>query len=293
MFTPGREFKNPLPIQKDQRENPFRKKKDLNKERNFTRNDDNTRCTGVNVCGNCGIQGHPQWKCNKPLSSYGIIVVKRSDNAANTFNNFKVALITRKDSYDYMTLIKNIDVDSLFFEKIAKGITLNEKQKILTRTFQEMWDELYGHTRFKNSKKLFNMSKERFEKYNIRTIVYNTPDNDLKEIKDWSIPKGKPIKGEQWKNCALRELKEETNISSDDLLTISDEPIYHLRTGSDGRSYLGVYFIAIAKNSDITLNPQYTEVERVSWKSIKYLKEISGFPYKDFKKNVLDLLQLS
>lgn len=286
MFTPGRGFKKPSPIHKDNRNNPFRKNKSPSSRRN-SNDKPQQKSTNKGVCNNCGIQGHPVWKCDKPLSSYGIIVVRDKCTGDVRDKSHELVMITRKDSYEYMTLIKNVDVNVESFTSIAKGITLLEKQKILTHTFQEMWTELYGHTHYKNSKKLFNISKERFEKYKIRSIVYSIKDTELKETPEWSIPKGKPHNMESWKDCALRELHEETNISSSQISILDIPPLYHLKTGSDGKTYLGVYYIAMCNNSDnnsdITFKPQLSEIQNIEWKPIKYLKEIQGFPYKELK----------
>lgn len=302
MFTPGRSFKQHSPVNKHvKKDNSFRQKR--HKSERGTKSpicttgsitpDNQQSTTRLNIssalpsCTNCGIQGHLNHKCTQPLSSYGVVVVKGND-----LLDCKVAMIMRQDSYDYQSLIKNVGIDQTLIKDIARGITKTEKQKLLTKSFKDMWDELYGHTRWavdsktsNNRNKVFNMSKDRFDLLNIRSIVYDLNIDALSNEPDWSIPKGKLKNQESWLTCALRELKEEININKHDLKYIDDTPIYHLRTGSDGRSYLTVYYIAILKDGiEVVFKPQYTEIKAVEWKSISDVKtNMKYFPIKEFK----------
>ena len=291
VFTPGRDFKKPSPLKyKSKPENPFRKNKSPRqnkfpvKKSNSSQNY-NSAYPRQNICTNCGVQGHPSWKCDQPMSSYGVILL-RGDN----IDELETVMIMRKDSYDYLTLIKNIDVNPDLLKDIAKGITKLEKQKILTKTFQEMWNELYGHTKYANHKKIYGQCKERFETLGIRSIVYELKDEDLKEYPSWSIPKGKPKFKEPWMDCAFRELYEETGIKRSCVNTVLQKPVYHLRTGSDGKSYIGVYYIALVNKEEsqrIEFKAQPTEVQSIGWKSLKILKKnMNNFPVSEIKKQL-------
>ena len=285
MFTPGRGFKNPSPVNRNNRpENPFRKSSPP-KKKSISPHTSHQSANyqphqRSDICKNCGVQGHPIWKCPQPLSSYGILLVRGTH-----LKDAEIAMIIRKDSYDYITLVKNIDIDPKLFPKIATGLTLLEKQKILTKTFQDMWIELFGHTKYAHNKKVYNLSKERFEKFNIRSIVYDIKDVELSSCVCWSLPKGKPLSRETGQECALRELKEEINVYSDQIKIIHKDPVYHLRNGSDGRSYLGVYYVClIDPNSEIEFKAQPTEIQAIEWKPLKFLKrDLHQFPYNETK----------
>ncbi len=289
IFTPGREFKKSSPLSyKTNPENPFRKNTPLqNKKYHIKNSNSNSSYIRKDICSNCGIQGHPVWKCDQPISSYGILLIR-----GKSIETIELVMIMRQDSYDYLTLIKNIDVDSTLLPSIAKGITKLEKQKILTKSFNEMWNDLYGHTKYANHKKIYNLCKERFETLRVRNIVYNLKDDELEQFPKWSVPKGKPKPNETWLDCAFRELKEETGIQRTEIKTVIDKPLYHLRTGSDGRSYIGVYYIAILNDKCIEFQAQSTEVQSIEWKTLKCLKDnMVNFPISEIKKHLNDYLK--
>lgn len=288
MFTPGRGSKAQsyhASLDKDHNENPFRTKK--HKKHTRTNSKINQKDSGI--CKNCGIQGHPVWKCQQPRTSYGLILFRGFD-----IEHIEIIMIKRKDSYSYLSLVKNVDIDNAQFNKIAQDITIKEKQKLLTKSFSDMWSELYSHTRYKNAKKVYYNSRDRFENHSIRSIVYNTNTDNLQESVSWSIPKGKLKGNETWKECALREVKEEINVSKHQIKTIDDTPIYHLKTGNDNRQYLNIYYIAhIDETANLNLKAQPTEIQTVEWKPLKCLKENINISIVEVKKRIHTLLRNS
>ena len=91
-------------------------------------------------CNNCGKQGHLFNHCKIPITSIGIIC----------FNKFqdvnKYLMICRKDSIGYIEFLRgkyplyNRD----YIQTLVDEMTLNEKEKLLSSTFDELWGELWG-----------------------------------------------------------------------------------------------------------------------------------------------------
>ena len=57
-----------------------------------------------NVCNNCGKQGHLFHQCKLPITSYGIILFKSSDQDQG--QGPKYLMIRRKDSFGYIDLLR-------------------------------------------------------------------------------------------------------------------------------------------------------------------------------------------
>ena len=59
----------------------------------------------LQFCNNCGKSGHVYHKCQKPITSIGIIVVKKV-NVDNINNKYKYLMICRKDSFGYIEFLR-------------------------------------------------------------------------------------------------------------------------------------------------------------------------------------------
>ena len=108
-----------------------------NKLSNFTRMNKNN----YQFCNNCGRNGHLFHACKKPITSSGIICIN-NDEKEN-----KYLLICRKDTLGYVDFIRgkyplyNKD----YIQNIIDEMTLDEKRKISTMSFNELWTDLWGN----------------------------------------------------------------------------------------------------------------------------------------------------
>ena len=90
-------------------------------------------------CNNCGKLGHMSKECDKPITSYGVLLITSIDEIP------KIIMIQRKDSLCYIELIRgkyNIDDDDrlkLLFERIS----VEESKKIKTDNFKKLWNDLW------------------------------------------------------------------------------------------------------------------------------------------------------
>ena len=101
-------------------------------------------------------------------------------------------------------------------------MTIQEKNNLLTKSFDEIWKLLWGdfygtqyRTEEKNAKDKFNQIKEgihRFDDtfFNLETLIKNSNTNWIEP--EWGFPKGRRNYGETDLHCAIREFCEETGI---------------------------------------------------------------------------------
>ena len=79
------------------------------------------------VCNNCGKQGHLFHQCKLPITSYGIILFRKSESG------LQYLMIRRKDSFGYIDFLRgkyspyNIE----HIQNIVKQMSVFEKQQLL------------------------------------------------------------------------------------------------------------------------------------------------------------------
>ena len=92
-------------------------------------------------CNNCSKQGHQSHQCKMPIVSNGFIVFKRTPTAV------RYLLICRKDSLGYVDFIrgKYSLYNKNYILNMMTQMTVHEKNKLRTLTFDAIWKDLWGH----------------------------------------------------------------------------------------------------------------------------------------------------
>ena len=252
----------------------------------------------INICNNCGKQGHMFHQCKLPITSYGIIAFKSS------VEGIEYLMIRRKDSFGYIDFVRGKyslnNINQLL--TIINEMSLDEKQRILQCPFEMLWNQMWGdpnnlNNQYKNeelsSRKKFELLKEGIlvddKIINLNDIICmsNTSWNET----EWEFPKGRRNQKEKDLECALREFEEETGVKKTNLTVIENIlPFEEIFIGSNHKSYKHKYFLAYMNNfvyENIELNKfQPTEVSKLEWKSLdNCLKSIR--PYNLEKKELI------
>jgi 8-oxo-dGTP pyrophosphatase MutT (NUDIX family) len=249
----------------------------------------------INICNNCGKQGHMFHQCKLPITSYGIITFR------STSDGLQFLMIRRKDSFGYIDFIRGkyspYNLKQLL--NIIDEMSINEKKRILELPFDTLWLEMWGEIsiQFKSeetvSKKKFELLKEGItisdKVYTLKDII-GMSKTAWKET-EWEFPKGRRNQKEKDLDCALREFEEETGISRNKLVVVENIfPFEEIFIGSNHKSYKHKYFLALMDSSDSIIDPlnnfQITEVSKLEWKPIdKCLESIR--PYNLEKKELI------
>ena len=255
----------------------------------------------MNVCINCGKQGHMFHQCKLPIISYGVIVFRYSQE------ELQILMIRRKDSFGYIDFIrgKYSQYNLLQLMTIVDEMSIEEKNRILLLSFDLLWNNMWGdnnigHSQYKNeeiiSKKKFMALKEGImfddKLLTIKDIVEMSKTN-WKET-EWEFPKGRRNQKEKDLECALREFEEETGISKNNILIVDNVlPFEEIFIGSNHKSYKHKYFLAFMDNQHDKNNTiedlnnfQTTEVSKLEWKSIDKCLECIR-PYNLEKKQLI------
>jgi 8-oxo-dGTP pyrophosphatase MutT (NUDIX family) len=251
-----------------------------------------------NVCNNCGKQGHLFHQCKLPITSYGTILFKITDQ------EIKYLMIRRKDSFGYIDFLRgkyvlhNIEQIQNMFNEMSIG----ERDKIRTNNFEVLWKQMWGdilqNSQYKNeelsSQKKFDILKNGIQigsKYASLESLINECTTTWKET-EWEFPKGRRNFQEKDLDCAMREFEEETGINKKDLIVIENiVPFEEIFIGSNHKSYKHKYFLAFMNTKEedkiVSLhNYQQTEVSKMEWKSLEECLE-SIRPYNLEKKQLI------
>jgi 8-oxo-dGTP pyrophosphatase MutT (NUDIX family) len=249
-----------------------------------------------NVCNNCGKQGHLFHQCKLPITSYGIILFRRTEKG------LYFLMIRRKDSFGYIDFIrgKYLHHNIEHLQNIFNEMSVIEKENIKIHTFETLWANMWGITNIGNqfkseelsSQKKFDLLKTGLqingEFVSIDTLIASSTTN-WKET-EWEFPKGRRNFLEKDLDCALREFEEETGYLKNKIKVIENlMPFEEIFIGSNHKSYKHKYFLAFmdeTDNSNLLENYQATEVSKLDWKTLEECLE-SIRPYNLEKKQLI------
>ena len=247
----------------------------------------------MNICNNCGKSGHLFHQCKLPITSYGIIVFRSSTEG------LQFLMLRRKDSFGYIDFIrgKYSPYNIYQVQNMIDEMSIEEKQRLLTDTFDNLWKNMWCETsnnQYKNEK---HISSKKFEVI-LSGIQVDTETITLKDLIDksnthwieteWEFSKGRRNFKEKDLECALREFEEETGISQNKISIVENIlPFEEIFIGSNHKAYKHKYFLAYMTDIEDSLNNfQVSEVSKLEWKNMDQCLE-SIRPYNLEKKELI------
>jgi ADP-ribose pyrophosphatase YjhB (NUDIX family) len=248
-------------------------------------------------CNNCGKQGHLYNQCKTPITSNGVISYRINNNI------IEYLMIRRRHTLGYIDFMRgkySIN-DKFYIVNMINQMTLEEKHKLLTLSFEELWADIWGletvSTQYKTEE---NSSKEKL--LNLKTGINNSKQvytlHDLVQLSnkdymwgeaEWGFPKGRRNFKERDYDCAIREYCEETGYKKDHLNILQNiSPFEEIFSGSNYKSYKHKYFIGYIPYNKTSNIDKYekTEVSQMGWFNINdCLLKIRD--YNEEKKKIL------
>ena len=250
----------------------------------------------INLCNNCGKQGHLFHQCKLPITSYGIILFRKIKD------EIQYLMIRRKDSFGYIDFMrgKYSPYNIFQLQKIIDEMSILEKTRILADPFDQLWIQMWGETtnvQYKNeelsSSKKMDLIRNGViindENVTLKSIVENSK-TEWNET-EWEFPKGRRNNKEKDLECALREFEEETGINKNKINVVENIlPFEEIFIGTNHKSYKHKYFLAYMEEENEEMadleHYQVTEVSKIEWKTIdKCLESIR--PYNLEKKKLI------
>jgi 8-oxo-dGTP pyrophosphatase MutT (NUDIX family) len=167
-------------------------------------------------------------------------------------------------------------------------MTRSERRNIATRTFDDLWHDLWNADQGRNYQREYTEAKFKFDRlkrgYLLKDDAQPSPllthvdidhllsqsDTAFEET-EWGFPKGRRNINENDFTCAIREFKEETGIPQKNLYVIRNiKPYEEVFSGLNRVRYRHVYFLAMFIDGyDVRVDPsnstQIREVKSVGW----------------------------
>lgn len=281
-------------------------------------------------CVNCGEKGHVVKDCSGPITSFGIIafkIVKNEKEELHDKNSKLQEIISKENNNLYIPVNKNLypktkflmiqRKDTMGFTDFVRGkypeeysktlpiflneMTIKEKNNLLTKSFDEIWGDLWVNHDSKCFKNEYELAYKKFQKLNIKELIDNSPSSF--HYAELGFPKGRRNMKETNIACAEREFYEETGYDKSCYDFIKHYPTIHEEfRGTNGIKYRHIYYLVKMKEDvpppkiDYKNKIQTGEVQNIGW--LTYEECISVIrPYDVAKKNVLkkvygDLLEM-
>jgi len=93
-----------------------------------------------NFCNNCGKQGHLYHQCKRPITSIGIIALRKHQG------QIQFLMICRKNSLGFIDFMRGKYklYSPLHLNNLINEMTNAEKQSLLNNEFHILWQHLWG-----------------------------------------------------------------------------------------------------------------------------------------------------
>lgn len=261
----------------------------------------------IKYCNNCNQDGHNYKECSDPITSYGIICYRIVNS------EIEYLIIRRRFSFSYADFIRTLkprrsNSDIEYLTVLLERMTPYEHQMLKTKTFDELWDNLWLINKYKHEKdhlkckKIYNSLIDGKTSGNktiltLKTILekYHSKYDEA----EWGFPKGKRNTREHDLDCAKREFTEESGINYKDIeIYTSLLPLHEEYKSINEKKYRSIYFLGQYNGPEIKLeiNPenkeQYCEVDKIIWANLNTC--LTKFrPYYTCKRELITNLDKS
>jgi len=245
-------------------------------------------------CNNCGKNGHVFHQCKYPITSIGIIAVRK-----NRDNQYEYLMIRRKDTLGYVDFMRGKYClhNKSYISNIINEMTIAEKDNLLENEFPTLWTNLWGanigiqyRSEERVSQDKFNQLKNgvrnNYEDYSLKTLIDES--KTTWDETEWGFPKGRRNYQEKDLIAAMREFEEDAGYSKNALDIVANLlPLEEIFTGSNYKSYKHKYYLAFMDPiAHRELSYECSEVSKIEWKNLDDALSVIR-PYNLEKINLL------
>jgi ADP-ribose pyrophosphatase YjhB (NUDIX family) len=270
-------------------------------------------------CVNCGEKGHVVKDCHGPITSFGIIAFKivenendelldknlelrdilsysKSNSENQSYPKIKFLMIQRKDTMGFTDFVRgkypeDIDEYNKILPIFLNEMTEKEKQSLLTKSFDDIWKELWVNHDSKCFRNEYDFAYKKFSKLDIPNLINQS--KTCFKYTEFGFPKGRRNMKETNIACAEREFYEETGYNKNCYDFIKNYSTIHEEfVGTNGIRYRHIYYLVKIKKDvpppkiDYKNKIQTGEVQNIGWFSYDECMSLIR-PYDIAKKEVI------
>lgn len=281
----------------------------------------------VFCCVNCGREGHVYKECHDPITSFGIVAIRKNTETTSlgpiisvsrefcenhekselpdkiplpdTESDILYLMVQRKDTMGYIDFIRgkypenNAEEKAKILKVYLEEMTCEERKRLVAMEFKDLWDLVWMNHASKCYINEYMEAKRRFEKLNIKRLISKTKCCWTEQ--EYGFPKGRKNMYENNIQCAMREFREESGYYQQEIKLVNDKPWEEIFTGTNGICYRHVYYVAEVPENiglpkiDILNIQQAGEISNCGWFTFNQCIKIMR-PYDVEKKNILSLI---
>jgi 8-oxo-dGTP pyrophosphatase MutT (NUDIX family) len=195
-------------------------------------------------------------------------------------SNIEFLLIQRRDSLGYIDILRGKYKlgDSEYIQQQIRGMTREEREKILTAPFETLWEQMWGpptdgSNPYRQEKDASKQKLEALRATDLQKMIESC--EQTWDTPEWGFPKGRRDIHESEYMCAIREMREETGLTESDVIPIKNlDTVRETFFGSNRVQYCHKYFIFyVPKEKEIVLdktNPHMCqEIGDIRWCSVE------------------------
>ena len=256
------------------------------------------------LCNNCNSPNHLFFECKLPRISIGIILYYCMND------DIYFLSIQRKDTIGFIDFVRGqYELDNLsYIKKLLSIMTKEEHVLLLNKSFGFLWNHIWNSSKNENKpkvrkkyKKEYNLAKNKFYRLSNGILYYNRKKISLAILikesssfneKEWEFPKGKRLDNESDKQCAIREIMEETKlIYQNDYELHSNERIVTDFIGQNNKIYRYIYYIGEIKNMYSLSEKNYNSFQKQEISNIMlFKKDILKSKIRSYNYHIIECL---
>jgi 8-oxo-dGTP pyrophosphatase MutT (NUDIX family) len=234
---------------------------------------------------------------NRPsiVTSFGIMAFIKGSHPYNTEMtklisraeyppDLRLLLIQRRNTMGYIDFIRGRQFfnDISIMKRYLSEMTNEERYKIKTLSFDELWDDIWYNKNSKPFKQDRKKSKNKYVTLNIEELLQDT--STIYSHTEFGIPKGRKNQRESDIECAMREFNEETGYSENDYTLIPLPPLVEKFIGTNNVEYKHVYYYAVMNDNNFL----YPSLDVENHKQCEEVFNLEFLYEDDIKKVIRD-----
>jgi ADP-ribose pyrophosphatase YjhB (NUDIX family) len=254
---------------------------------------------------NCGTEGHVYKECKEPITSFGIIAIRRSTTQVNEEYAAKkyrcekhlvaspdsvpsrekdcgilYLMVQRKDTMGFIDFVRgkypedDEEAKTAILRTYLHEMTCEERDLLVKCDFEDLWDLLWINKYSLLYMNEYVDAKRKFEQLDVKHLM-NTTECRWTE-QEYGFPKGRKNMYETNLECAKREFREESGYTPNQIRILSDKPWEEVFIGTNGIKYRHVYYIAEIVPGQ--------EVPKIPLKDVKLAGEISNYGWFSYRQ---------